>query len=158
LAIVNTTKVAYGSKLASLLRNNAKMPFTKRTRTIMNLFRLFRKPNELPAIHYDALKASADEYGGIGAGDVCDQNHNPNCLFGHAVNIESLRGNWHGNVLNNPIAIALKAAGVSILDGDSAVYKINIRKGKRKRFSNEYNSPRVSFDELTKELRLVRGK
>lgn len=106
-----------------------------------------RREVKIPQAVYDALEASAEEYGGIGGGAWTDGNELPLCAWGH------LRSYLHGYDLNDSLRTALEAQTGSrkLTDpNDIAVAAINRRKGKR-------SDARVSFAEWTRELGYVRG-
>jgi hypothetical protein len=117
---------------------------------------------ELPAPVYDALKASAEKYAGIGCGGF-GYGACPRCISGHAL---ALDGYWEprhpraGRALDSfPTMVALAKAFDSDLsrnaafklyqENDRAVEAINERKG-------VHTSDRVTFEEFAEELNIVR--
>lgn len=100
----------------------------------------------LPAEVYDALKASAEKYGGIGAGwysdpDVDQRTEDdptiPFCVIGHATQCN--------------FGLETRLAGLREGANDLAVARINARKCAPL-------EARVSWDEYVAELNIVRGE
>jgi hypothetical protein len=109
---------------------------------------------ELSAENYDALKASADQFGGIGAGWFYE-NSTPLCARGHCWAVQ--RNVLYGSNEVGPVEAELEHAlsggrsGIGIAGpSDRAVQAINERKG-------EYHNARVTFEEWANELKIVRG-
>jgi hypothetical protein len=109
---------------------------------------------ELSAENYDALKASADQFGGIGAGWFYE-NGTPLCARGHCWAVQ--RNVLYGSNEVGPVDAELEHAlsggrsGIGIAGpSDRAVQAINERKG-------EYHNARVTFEEWANELKIVRG-
>lgn len=95
----------------------------------------------LPADEFDALEMSVYVAGGVGRGIFFEDHfwHGcaPVCLLGHLAFVH----NTSAGMLPNP---------VSTTRNDAAVDRINARKGAP-------HGARVSWEEYTKELPLVRG-
>lgn len=116
----------------------------------LNLIRVV----QLPAKVYDALKATADKFGGIGAGHFY-AGHEPLCARGLCWEAQGIgkRGAYYGSDEGGrPLEDTLeKALGGHSIAGpsDAAVQAINARKG---------TSPnaRVSFEEWAQELNIDR--
>lgn len=101
----------------------------------------------LSADIYDAIELSARAYGGIGAGSWDrseDGERVPFCVHGHADFI-------CGDASALDVKRVLYAAGISLGANDRAVERVNIRKG-------VYLRDRISFEEWTAELNVVRGE
>lgn len=119
---------------------------------------------ELPAGAYDALKASSEKHGGIGAETfeakkIASQSDSdeavPYCIAGHAALIDSGETTPDTSVPMPTLRALQEAFGLGrwpeVFDvNDAAVHAINSRKGLHK-------TTRVTFDEWTAELNVVRG-
>jgi hypothetical protein len=117
----------------------------------------------LPASVYDALKASADKFGGIGADSfdavsAADESYGefvPYCVAGHAAffdtqGAETIALNGQPTLQALGKAFNTKFPHDVFPLNDNAVYAINDRKGAEL-------SARVSFAEWAEELKVVRG-
>jgi hypothetical protein len=101
------------------------------------------EPIVLPADVYDALKESADKYGGIGALAYRDENGAPLCKAGHLGNSNEKKD----SPLNLAALDVCLHAGLS----DDIVRGINSSKG-----ASDLNA-RVSFSEYVREGNIQRG-
>jgi hypothetical protein len=107
----------------------------------------------LPADVYDTLEFSALVFHGIGQPNVFTDARNfgtggcgePVCILGHAAFATDTNSGFH-----NRIGYALHAAGVAGRISDETVRRINARKK-----VSQY--ARVSWEEFTRELNIVRG-
>lgn len=99
---------------------------------------------------YDTLELSALAFGGIGAGRFLKgepapeyeaQGAAPVCAIGHAIAAGVCARPWEFR----------SRTGFGALENDTAVYRINTRKGKT-------GEARVTFEEWCAELNVVRGE
>lgn len=122
-----------------------------------------KEPIVLPFDVYDRLAASSKKYGGIGAGCYLDTTGCPFCAHGHAAKEVRREVGLDGKEIVYPVfgdsplsgtgdSGVLGCAGVSVLENDCAVRRINERKGLHN------CDARVSFEEWCAELKVVRGE
>lgn len=103
----------------------------------------------LPAEVFDLLNHSAEAFGGIG-GNLYSHGSHPCCALGHAGFLDTTDGDLYHGIGEGAVSFALAEAGVSSWENDCAVAAINGR-----RFQHYTN--RVSFEDWTAELNVVRG-
>lgn len=113
----------------------------------------------LPAAVFDALALSAAMYGGIGAAQWVEQHdhwrlgwdqrdeYTPRCYTGHLF----CAGFEEAREPALPDHAGTRAFGISFMDNDEAIERINTRKG----VTNP--AARVSFEEWCAELNVIRG-
>jgi len=110
-----------------------------------------RTQRVLPADVYDTIEFSALAFGGIGGSFLLEgvgDDAVPYCAWGHAIRAEVPDIDTMPNLFKR----ACEFFPLSIADNDSAVQRINARKGVRER------NARVTFAEWAKELNIVRGE
>lgn len=99
----------------------------------------------LPADVFDTLEFSALVYGGIGGGSTREiDGVTPLCAYGH--------GYAATGPDDSTIFHALANAGLSASHNDTAVQRVNARRGE------QYSYARISFENWCKELGVVRGE
>lgn len=105
---------------------------------------------ELPADVYDTLELGALEYGGIGGAFLtrldASGEYVPYCIYGFARELDS----------ENEIRNALIFAGIGVLENDIGV--TNVNRTRDDNASGVYDYDRISFDDWTKELNVIRGE
>lgn len=78
----------------------------------------------IPAAIFDALQASAEQYGGVGA-HLSYAVDGPCCLLGHACNVDGSAPNdtrsWATDLMTRPAYKALVATGFTARENDRVV-------------------------------------
>src|SRR5687768_6120190 len=113
----------------------------------------------LPPDVYDALKESAEKFGGIGAGRYWDDRAAPLCIRGHGMTVDGRHELQEDGRVTEAIWFATAGSRVALMGGiacpatwnDAIVGNVNHRKRRI------YNA-RISWAEFCAEGNVVRGE